>query len=107
MRTLSLDAGATTSAWRAMMALRIRDRKSAMGSVIDMRHLPARFDNAGDITAQREGPKAEAAELEFAEISPRAPALLASVLVTPPPFGGRSVHIYSFRHGQFLKGIPR
>jgi hypothetical protein len=90
-----------------MMALRIRDRKSAMGSVIDMRHLPARFDDAGDITAQRKAPETDTAQLELAQERTRAPALLASVLVTYPPFGGRSVHIYSFRHGQFLKGIPR
>src|SRR5215467_875305 len=106
MRTLSLDAGATTSAWRAMMALRIRDRKSAMGSVIDMRHLPARFDDAGDITAQREGPEADTAELELAQVRARATTLLASVLVAHLPLGSRSVHIYGFRHGQFLKGIP-
>jgi hypothetical protein len=72
-----------------------------------MQHLPARFDDAGDITAQRQGPKADPAKLELAQIGSRAPALLASVLVTDRPFGGRSVHIGHFGHDQFLKGIPR
>jgi hypothetical protein len=64
-----------------------------------MQHLPARFDDAGDITAQREIPKADPAEIELSDERSRAPTHLAAVLVTHPPLGGWSVHIAGFGHG--------
>src|SRR5215813_4629646 len=64
------------------MPLRIRARRSAMGSVIDMLFVlsPARLDDARDVAAQGELAEAETAHLELAEIRPRPSAALAAVL---------------------------
>src|SRR5688572_21595004 len=57
--------GISTVSWAAMIPLRIRVRKSAMGSVIDMRS-PARLRHAGDEALVRQLAQAQAAEPELA-----------------------------------------
>src|SRR3954451_3953612 len=71
---LSRLEGISTVSWAAMMPLRIRVRKSAMGSVIDMMRLPARLRHAGDETVVRELAQAQAAEPELAVHRARATA---------------------------------
>src|SRR3954463_10473306 len=82
MRAISAfrpDAGITTSSCAAWMPLRIRVRKSAMGSVIDMA-LPARLRHAGDEALVGELAQAHAAEPELAVDRPRAAAAAAAAL---------------------------
>src|SRR3954462_4535886 len=83
--------GISTSSLAAMMPLRIRVRKSAIGSVIDMA-LPARLRHAGDEALVRQLAQAHAAEPEFAVHRPRAPAPAAARmlahLVLGRPLGG-------------------
>src|SRR5918999_3797443 len=82
MRAISLfrpEAGITTSSCAARMPLRIRVRKSAIGSVIDMRS-PARLRHAGDEALVRELAQADAAEPELAVHRPRAPAAAAAAV---------------------------
>src|SRR3712207_327151 len=74
---LSLDDGISTVSWAAMMPLRIRVRKSAMGSVIDMA-LPARLGHAGDVPLVRHLAQAHAAQAELAVDGARAAALAAA-----------------------------
>src|SRR5215216_4019126 len=69
----SREFGITTSSWAAWMPLRIRVRKSAMGSVIDMRS-PARLRHAGDEALVRELAQADPAQAELAVHGARAPA---------------------------------
>src|SRR3954447_14177394 len=69
----SREFGTMTSSWAAWMPLRIRVRKSAMGSVIDMA-LPARLRHAGDEALVRELAQADAADAELAVHGPRTPA---------------------------------
>src|SRR3954449_7681762 len=57
--------GISTSSLAAMMPLRIRVRKSAMGSVIDMRS-PARLGHAGNEPVVRQLAQAQAADAELA-----------------------------------------
>src|SRR2546423_12371856 len=75
-RSFSFECGMMTFAFRAVMALRMRVRRSAIGSVILS---PARFDDARNVAAQRQLPEAQAAQFEFANESTRAPALGAAV----------------------------
>src|SRR5579872_330600 len=98
MRSLSFDAGATTSAWRARMALRMRARKSAMGSVIDMQHLPARLDDTGDVSPERQVSEADPAQIKLPQERPRAAALLAAVAMANAPFRGRAMKVDGFCH---------
>src|SRR5687768_13467809 len=80
MRAISAfrpDDGTTTSSWAAMIPLRIRVRKSAMGSVIDMRS-PARLRHAGDEAVVRELAQAHTAEAELAVDGARAAAAPAA-----------------------------
>src|SRR4051794_15711215 len=63
---LSRLDGISTVSWAAMMPFRIRVRKSAMGSVIDMMRLPARLRHAGDEAVVRELAQAHAAQAELA-----------------------------------------
>src|SRR5215217_3830057 len=74
---LSLLEGISTSSWAAMIPLRIRVRKSAMGSVIDMRS-PARLRHAGDEAVVRQLSQAHAAEAELAVDGARSPAAPAA-----------------------------
>src|SRR5688500_11762601 len=86
MRTLRFERGHSTRCLRARMPLRIRARKSAMGSVIDM-DSPARLDHARDLAAEREVTEAEAAHLELAQEGTGATAPLATVLLTDLELG--------------------
>src|SRR3954451_23438955 len=70
---LSLLDGMTTSSWAAWIPLRMRVRKSAMGSVIDMRS-PARLGHAGDEAVVRQLAQAEPADAELAIDRTRAAA---------------------------------
>src|SRR4051812_47905338 len=58
----------TTSPWAAMIPLRIRVRKSAIGSVMDMVRgpLPARLGHAGDVAGVRQLAQADPADAELA-----------------------------------------
>src|SRR3954453_18857616 len=57
-----------------MIPLRIRVRKSAMGSVMLMRDLPARLGHARDVAVVRQLAQAQAAEPELPVHRARAPA---------------------------------
>src|SRR5215217_9206369 len=81
--------GISTSSLAAMMPLRIRVRKSAMGSVIDMA-LPARLRHAGDEALVGELAQADAAQPELAVHRTRAPAAPAAA-VRPRGVLGRAV----------------
>src|SRR4051794_33650409 len=69
--------GISTSSLAAMMPLRIRVRKSAMGSVIDMA-LPARLRHPGDEALVRELAQADSADAELAVDRARAAAAAAA-----------------------------
>src|SRR5918997_4974073 len=85
----SREAGISTSSCAAWMPLRIRVRKSAMGSVIDMRS-PARLRHAGDLALVGELAQADAAQPELAVDRTRAPAAPAAA-VRPRGVLGRAV----------------
>src|SRR3954470_2721942 len=92
MRAISVfrpEFGTMTSSWAAWMPLRIRVRKSAIGSVIDMRS-PARLRHAGDEALVRELAQADAAQPELAVDRTRAPAAPAAA-VRPRGVLGRAV----------------
>src|SRR5688572_8752476 len=84
MRSFRFERGHTTCCLRARIPLRIRVRKSAMGSVIDMvtRSSPTRLDDARDVAAERELAETEAAHLELAQECAGTPAPLAAALDT-------------------------
>src|SRR5918998_6440369 len=80
MRAISVfrrEAGISTSSCAAVIPLRMRVRKSAIGSVIDMRS-PARLRHAGDEAVVRELSQAHAAEAELAVDGARATAASAA-----------------------------
>src|SRR4051812_40700009 len=77
---LKFEAGISMSSRSACRPLRMRVRKSAMGSVIDIR-LPARLREAGDHALVGNLAQADAAEPELAQVRARAPAALAAVVV--------------------------
>src|SRR5919108_71318 len=85
----SREDGITTSSWAAWMPLRIRVRKSAMGSLTAMRS-PARLRHAGDEALMRELAQADAAQPELAVHRTRAPAAAAAA-VRPRGVLGRAV----------------
>src|ERR671929_945862 len=104
---LSLLAGISTVSCDAWMALRTRVRKSATGSVIDMR-LPARLRHSGDVAVVRELAQADAAQAELAVDGARAPAATAAgVLAGLVLRGALLAHpLGGLRHGgrQLLRG---
>src|SRR3954452_22207374 len=72
----------TTSSWPACRPLRMRVRKSATGSVIDIAlDLPARLRDARDEALVRDVAQADPAEAELAVVRARATAALAAVVV--------------------------
>src|SRR3954449_5259652 len=74
--------GITTSSCPACSPLRMRVRKSAIGSVIDIAlDLPARLLDARDETLVSDVPQADTAEAELAEVRTRTTAALAAVVV--------------------------
>src|SRR5215208_346863 len=70
IRSLRIERGHSTSCLRARIPLRIRVRKSAIGSVIDTGRpsSPARLDHARDVAAERQLAETEATHLELAQI---------------------------------------
>src|SRR5215216_1515667 len=80
---LSFDEGISTVSWAAMIPLRMRVRKSAMGSVMLMPiPLPARLGHAGDVALVGHLPQADAAQAELLVDGTR-PAALATARVRP------------------------
>src|SRR5438270_7238751 len=77
---LNFEAGMSTDSKSACSPLRMRVRKSATGSVIDMA-LPARLGHAGDVALVGHLAQADPAEAELAEVRARAAAALAAVVV--------------------------
>src|SRR5919206_3377110 len=69
--------GMSTVSWAAMIALRMRVRKSATGSVIDMRS-PARLRHARDESLVGQLAQADAAQAELAVHGARAAAAPAA-----------------------------
>src|SRR4051794_34556664 len=66
-RFFTLEAGTSTSVLRARMPLRIRVRKSAIGSVM-FSSLPARLDDAGNLALQRQATEAQATQLKLPHV---------------------------------------
>src|SRR5438309_2145167 len=66
IRSLSFDDGMSTFSCSARLALRMRVRKSAIGSL--SMGLPARLDHAGHLALERELAEADAARLELAQV---------------------------------------
>src|SRR3954454_463104 len=106
--TLSLEDGISTVSWAAEMPLRMRVRKSAMGSVMDIDRSPARLRHARDHPVVRELAQAGPAQAELAgdgtrAAAPAAPRVLAGLVLggalLAHPLGG-------LRHGgrQLLRG---
>src|SRR5215510_3125411 len=79
IRTLSLDDGMSTFSCSARLALRMRVRRSAMGSLF-MAASPARLRDARHLALEGELAEAQPAELELPDVAPRASAQLAPVL---------------------------
>src|SRR4051812_13353748 len=78
--TLSRDDGTSTVSCAAVIPLRMRVRRSAIGSVMLM-SLPAALGHAGDVAVVRELAQADPAEAELAEHRARpATAAAAGVL---------------------------
>src|SRR3954454_16295924 len=74
--------GMTTSSWPACKPLRMRVRKSAIASVIDIAiDLPARLLDARDQALVRDVAQADPTQAELAEVRARATAALAAVVV--------------------------
>src|SRR5215213_11088191 len=78
--SFSFEAGMSTASWSAWRPLRIRVRKSAIGSVIDI-WLPAGLGQAGDVSLVGHLAQADPAEAELAEVGARAAAPLAAIVV--------------------------
>src|ERR1700733_9744617 len=74
----TVEAGMSTSSWPGRVAVGIRGRESAMGSVCIA--LPARLGHAGDVTLVGGLAQADPAEAELAVISARATAATAAVV---------------------------
>src|SRR5687768_11220963 len=90
MRAISAfspEAGISTSSWAAWMPLRIRVRKSVIGSVIDIRS-PARLRHAGDEALVRELAQADAAQAELAIHGTGPAAAVAARVVARLVLGG-------------------
>src|SRR4029453_4247416 len=84
---LSLLAGISTVSCDAWMALRTRVRKSATGSVIDMR-LPAALGHARDVAVVRELAGAEPHQAELAEHGAGAATAAAAGVLAGLVLGG-------------------
>src|SRR6202161_1776852 len=74
----SFDTGTSTRWCLAAAALRMRVRKSAMGSVC-IALLPARFHDAGNFSLERHTAETNSAHLELADISASAATNAAAV----------------------------
>src|SRR5215813_6734258 len=89
--TFSLDEGMSTLFSLARTPFRIRDSMSATGSVMFIASspalLPARLDHAGDVPGQRQLAEADAAHLELSQITARAAAAAAAVVLADGELG--------------------
>src|SRR5713226_5256415 len=83
---LSFEAGTSTRWCLAAAALRMRVRKSAMGSVC-MVLLPARFHDAGDFSLERHSTETDSAHLKLANVSAGAAAAAAAIAHSHLEFG--------------------
>src|SRR5215467_7799472 len=81
MRTFSLEAGMSTFSCSARLALRMRVRRSAIGSLL-IAASPARLHDARHLTPESELAEAQPAHLELAEI-PAGPAAQLAAVVGP------------------------
>src|ERR1700730_14669920 len=81
---LSFDTGTSTRWCLAAAALRMRVRKSPMGSVciIFLSLLPACFHDAGDFSLERHAAKTDSAHLKLADITAGAAANAATIAHT-------------------------
>src|SRR4028118_2177011 len=84
--TFGLEDGITTSSWAARMALRMRVRKSATGSVIDIADLPGALRHARDVAVVGHVAQADPADAELAVHGTRpaaaaAPGVLAGLVL--------------------------
>src|SRR5664280_3073460 len=117
--SLTLDAGASQRSLPTSTALRIRVRRSAIGSVIVITHpLPARLGHAREVSLQGELAEAQPAKLELAHVRARAAAELATVAVPhaelrrPQRFGNKTGTSHSAlltfrkREAEFLQEEP-
>src|SRR3954463_6598868 len=102
MSRLRLLAGMTTGSGAAWIPLRIRVRKSAMGSVMLMRS-PARLRHAGDEALMGELAQADPADAELAIHGAR-PAAAAAARMGPRPVLRRAAHTDDL--GLFCHGLP-
>src|SRR5260370_41127142 len=86
---LSFDTGTSTRWCLAAAALRIRVRKSPMGSVciIFLWLLPACFHDAGNFSLERHAAKTDSAHLELANIAAGAAANAAAIAHAHFEFG--------------------
>src|SRR5436190_6084985 len=80
---LNREAGISTSSWSATIPFLIRVRKSAIGSVIDirLRSLPARLRESRHVAVVGHLAQADAAEAELAEVRAWPSAALAAVVL--------------------------
>src|SRR3954468_10632855 len=105
--TLSFDDGTSTVSCAAVMPLRIRVRKSATGSVLDMGS-PTPLPHAGDVAVVRELAQADPAQAELAVDGARAPATAAPRVFAGLVLGGALLAhpLGGLRHGgrQLLRG---
>src|SRR5580658_7565555 len=82
MRAISIfifDDGISTRGCLARAPLRIRVKKSAMGSVVILSSLPAGLHHAGDFPLEREAAETDSAHLELPERAARTAADPAAV----------------------------
>src|SRR5499427_8260922 len=114
MRSLSLEDGMSTFSCSARLALRMRVRRSAIGSLIDMSgSSPAGLDHARHLALEGKLAEAEAAELELSDEAARTPAQLAAVVDAGLELGGlvQALRLHDERglgHAyDSLKGTPR
>src|SRR5215470_3403432 len=106
MRTLSLDAGMSTFSCSARLALRMRVRRSAMGSVIMPRvPLPARLDHARHFALEGQLPEAQPAGLELPQIAAWAAADLAAVVAPRLELRG-PLRLHDERDLRHALGLP-
>src|SRR5271169_981667 len=82
MRAISIfifEDGISTRGCLARAPLRIRVKKSAMGSVVILSSLPAGLHDAGNFSLEREAAETDTAHLELAKRAARAAADAAAV----------------------------
>src|SRR5688500_16215938 len=109
MRCFRWENGTFTVRYWFELALRIRVRRSATGSVMLM-GLPARFPHAGDLALQGQIPEANAADLELSVKGPAPAAELAPVVAAGRELGSPLLlhPPGSLGHGRYLlNGKPK